>query len=77
MSESRDSERNQVRGEFARAFLRAVHYSDYEIGLLGDLSQVSSAQVKALLNAKLEEIKAIEDTVKNPPTFKRLDGTTG
>jgi len=31
MSESRDSERRQERGEFARAFLEAARYSDYEI----------------------------------------------
>lgn len=55
MLESCDSERRRVRGEFARAFLRAAHYSDYEISLLGDLSQVSPEQVKTLLNAKLAD----------------------
>jgi len=77
MSEARDSERVEVRGEFARAFLKAVHYSDYEISMLGDLSRVSSEQVKALLNAKVEEMKAIEDAIKNPREpreFKLLGG---
>jgi hypothetical protein len=50
----------------------AARYDDYEIGMLGDLSRVSSEQVKVLLTAKLEEIKAIEDVVQNPPPFKRL-----
>jgi hypothetical protein len=66
-----------MRGEFTRAFLKAVHYSAYEISMLGDLSRVSSEQVKALLNAKLEEMKAIEDVIKNPQEpreFKLLGG---
>ena len=79
MSEARDSERVELRGDFVRAFLEAVHYSDYEISMLGDLSRVSSEQVKALLNAKVEEMRAIEDVIKNPQEpreFKLLGGAT-
>jgi hypothetical protein len=72
VSESGGSERNKVRGEFAMAFLKAVNYSDDEIALLGDLSRIGADQVKALLNAKLEQIKLIEDIVRNPPDFKLL-----
>jgi hypothetical protein len=72
MSEAHDFEWRQGRGEFARAFLKAANYSDFEIGLLGDLSLVSAAQVKELLTSKLEEMKAIEDVVRNPPSFRLL-----
>ncbi|MGA2459897.1 MAG: hypothetical protein ABSF82_00520 [Candidatus Bathyarchaeia archaeon] len=74
MSEARDSERAQARGEFAEAFLRAVHYPDYEIALLGDLSLVSPAHVKALLTAKLEEIKTFEEVARDRPDFKTFKG---
>lgn len=63
-------------GESARAFLKAVYYSDYEIGMLGDLSRVSREQVKALLNAKLQEMKVIEDVITNPREFKLLGDAT-
>jgi hypothetical protein len=72
MSETSSSERNRVRGEFAREFLKAVHYDDYEIAMLGDLSRVSAAQVKELLIAKRDEIRKIEDIVRNPPPFSKL-----
>ena len=74
MAETEDAERRELRAEFVRAFLSAAHYSDFEIGMLGDLSRVKSEQVEALLNAKLEEMKAIEDVVRNPPEFKLLGG---
>jgi len=51
MSESGRAERDRVRGEFAMEFLKAVHYDDDEIAILGDLSKVSAAQVKELLIA--------------------------
>ena len=73
MSESRDSERMRVRGEAARVFLEAARYSEYEIGMLGDLSRVSREQVRALLTAKLEEAKVIQRiVVENAPGFKSL-----
>lgn len=74
MSESRDFERRKTRGEFAHAFLRAAHYDDDEIALLGDLSKVSAAQVKKLLTAKRDQTKQIEDVVKHPPPFGPLHG---
>lgn len=62
-----------MRGEFARVFLEAARYSDYEITMLGDLSRVSFEQVKALLTAKLEEAKVIERIiVENAPDFGLL-----
>ncbi len=62
----KEFEQVRLREEFARAFLRAVHYSDFEISMLGDLSQVNSEQVNSLLNAKLEEMKVIENIRENP-----------
>jgi hypothetical protein len=59
-----------VRGEFARLFLKAVHYDDDEISMLGDLSRVSAAQVKELLIAKREQIKKLEDVVRRQPPLK-------
>lgn len=70
MSESSRSERDRVRGEAARVFLKAVHYDDDEITLLGDLSRVSAAQVKELLEAKREQIKKLEDVVRRQPPVK-------
>ena len=72
MSESGRAERDRVRGEFAMEFLKAVHYDDDEIAILGDLSKVSAAQVKELLIAKRDEIKKIEDIVQHPPPFGPL-----
>jgi hypothetical protein len=72
MSESGVSERDRLRGEFAKLFLQAVHYDQDEIAMLGDLSRVSAAQVKELLVAKRDEIKKIEDIVRNPPPFGPL-----
>lgn len=72
MSESSGSERDRVRGEFARLFLQAVHYDQDEIAMLGDLSRVSAARVKELLIAKRDEIRKIEDIVRNPPPFRKL-----
>lgn len=72
VSETSGSERDRVRGEFAREFLKAVHYDDDEIAMLGDLSRVSAAQVKELLIAKRDEIKKLEEIVRNPPPFGKL-----
>ena len=72
MSDSGVSERDRVRGEFARVFLKAVHYDDDEIAMLGDLSRVSAAQIKGLLEVKRDAIKKIEDIVRNPPPFGKL-----
>lgn len=72
MSESTISERDRVREEAARVFLKAVHYDDDEIALLGDLSRLSAAHVKELLIAKRDQIKKIEDIVRNPPPFRKL-----
>ena len=72
VSETSISERDRVRGEFARLFLKAVHYDDDEVAMLGDLSRVSAAQIKGLLEAKRDEIKKIEDIVRNPPPFGPL-----
>ena len=74
MAEREDAERRELRAAFVRAFLSAAHYSDFQIGLLGDLSRVKGDQVEALLNAKLEEMKAIENVIKNPPDIKPLGG---
>jgi hypothetical protein len=75
MSELQGSERDEERGELARVFLEAAHYSDYQISMLGDLSRLSFEQVKSLLTAKLEEAKAIEKIiVENAPDFGLLRG---
>lgn len=72
MSESGRAERDRVRGEFARVFLKAVHYDDDEIAMLGDLSSVSAEQVKELLVAKRDQIKKLEEVVRRQPPFKDL-----
>ena len=74
MAETGASELRRLRGELVHAFLSAAHYSDFQIGMLGDLSRVKSEQVEALLNAKLEEMKAVENVIKNPPDIKSLGG---
>jgi hypothetical protein len=75
MSDSRESVRQQERAELARVFLEAVHYSDGEIRMLGDLSLISFDQVKALLTVKLEEAKIIERIIaENAPDFRSLHG---
>ena len=65
VSESNSSERDRLRGESARLFLKALRRRD----MLGDLSRVSAEQVKELLIAKRDEIKKIEDIVQHPPPF--------
>ena len=77
MPETGVSERDRVRGEAAKVFLKAVHYDDDEIAMLGDLSKVSAAQVKGLLIAKRDEIKKLEDIVRNPPPFSKLHPDDG
>ena len=57
MWELTGSERERVRGEAARVFLKTVHYDDDEIAVLGDLSLLSAAQVKELLEAKRDQIE--------------------
>lgn len=70
MSESGVSDRDRVRGEAARVFLKAVHYDEDEIAMLGDLSRLSSAKVKELLIAKRDQIKKLEDVVRRQPETK-------
>jgi len=73
MSQSRESRRNQERGELARVFLEAACYSDFQIRMLGDLSRLSYEQVETLLTAKLDEAKLIERImVENAPDFRLL-----
>ena len=70
MSESSGSERDRVRGEAAKVFLKAVHYDDDEIAMLGDLSLLTAEQVKELLIAKRDQIKKLEDVVRRQPPFE-------
>jgi hypothetical protein len=70
MSESGRAERDRLRGEAAMVFLKAVHYDDDEIAMLGDLSLLSVAQVKELLVAKRDQIKKLEDVVRRQPPFE-------
>jgi hypothetical protein len=42
--------------------------------MLGDLSLIRPEKVEAMLDAKLQEMKAIEDAVKHPWEFKLLGG---
>jgi hypothetical protein len=72
MSEQGISERDRLRGEFAREFLKAVRYYDDEIAALGDLSRVSAAEVKELLIAKRDEIRKIEEIIRTPPPIRKL-----
>jgi hypothetical protein len=70
VSESSRFERDRVRGEAAKVFLKAVHYDDDEIAMLGDLSRLSAVQIKELLIAKRDQIKKLEDVVHRQPPFK-------
>ena len=70
MSEVPDAERRRLRGEAVHAFLAAARYDEFEIRLLGDLSRVSPERVEGMLDAKLQEMKLIEDALKHPWDFK-------
>jgi hypothetical protein len=73
MSESSESRKDELLGEFARCFLIAVGYDADEINDLVDLSRVDPAKVKELLHAKTEEARKIEEALKTPPRIHRLD----